>query len=49
VGRRARGVHQAAAGEAPLSNASAFFSTQHVPLVAGGGSNFFEPFPFYFM
>jgi hypothetical protein len=29
------GVHQAAADEAPLSNAGAFFSTQHVPLVAG--------------
>ena len=34
-GRRARGIHQAAADEAPLSNAGAFFSTQHVPLVAG--------------
>ena len=34
-GRRTRGIHQAAADEAPLSNAGAFFSTQHVPLVAG--------------
>jgi hypothetical protein len=34
-GRRTRGIHQAAADEAPLSNASAFFSTQNVPLVAG--------------
>jgi hypothetical protein len=29
--RRTRGVHQAAAGEQPLSNAGAFLSTQHVP------------------
>jgi hypothetical protein len=34
-GRRTRGIHQAAADEAPLSNAGAFFSAQHVPLVAG--------------
>jgi hypothetical protein len=29
-GRRTRGIHQAAAEEAPLSNAGAFFSTQNV-------------------
>jgi hypothetical protein len=34
-GRRTRGIHQAAADEAPLSSAGAFFSTQYVPLVAG--------------
>jgi hypothetical protein len=47
-GRRTRGIHQAAADEAPLSNAGAFFSTQHVPLVAGGGSKFLNRLLFSF-
>ena len=39
-GRRTRGIHQAAADEAPLSNAGAFFSTQNVIVAGGGSANF---------
>jgi hypothetical protein len=41
-GRRTRGIYQEAADEAPMSNAAAFFSTQHVS--PGGGSKMFQRF-----
>jgi hypothetical protein len=46
-GRRARGIRRAAADEAPLSNAGAFFSTRRTCRLDGGSKNLERFLDFY--